>query len=408
MEWFKSIQPAALMAAAASTSNAESASKDSLPSEALADAELTRWVVKPGQTVPKVVTQGGHGTFERYESSDMELTWLTGDIAKGKMLCEHAKKPAIVAAAQTWVNFTSQPAMWAPAGRPAPSPTQQQDKVLSHFLVQGHMEPIEPLHGVARHPFGVPACAKNATGHSTGLFDITYLLLHNDCSRQEGIKGCCQSFGPRPQGCVCLPKPRVLLFDMGASSGFKGIPSGIPTSVVKGGDFTPSLPLFWKLYKDRCLEPDAVFCWETELAGKRRRRAVTHSEWWGNLGPELRHKVRFFEVPVMEGELHEAMAGVHNPNSFLQMLQSVARPEDFVAVKLDIDTPAIEQTIIGTLTQRPDLAALIDELFFEYHFHFDANIDFGWGDVPESISVDAALATMHRLRELGIRAHFWI
>jgi hypothetical protein len=196
---------------------------------------------------------------------------------------------------------------------------------------------------------------------------------------------------------------------MGASSGFKGIPSGILTSVVEGGDLSPSLPLFWKLYKDRCLEPDAVFCWETELAGKRRRRAaVTHSEWWGNLGPELRHKVRFFEVPVMEGELHEAMAGIHNPNSFLQMLQSVARPEDFVAVKLDIDTPAIEQTIIGTLTQRPDLAALIDELFFEYHFHFDANIDFGWGDVPESISVDAALATMHRLRELGIRAHFWI
>jgi FkbM family methyltransferase len=409
MEWFKRIQPAALMAAAASTSNAKSASKDSLPTEALADAELTRWVVTPGQTVPKVTTRGAHGTFERYESSDMELTWLTGDIAKGNKLCEHAKKPAIVAAAQTWVNFTSHIAMWAPAGRPAPSPTQHQDKVLSHFLVQGHMEPIEPLHGVARHPFGVPACAKNATGHSTGLYDITYLLLHNDCSHQKGINGCCQSFGPRPQGCVCLPKPRVLLFDMGASSGFKGIPSGILTSVVEGGDLSPSLPLFWKLYKDRCLEPDAVFCWETELAGKRRRRAaVTHSEWWGNLGPELRHKVRFFEVPVMEGELHEAMAGIHNPNSFLQMLQSVARPEDFVAVKLDIDTPAIEQTIIGTLTQRPDLAALIDELFFEYHFHFDANIDFGWGDVPESISVDAALATMHRLRELGIRAHFWI
>ena len=72
MEWFKRIQPAALMAAAASTSNAKSASKDSLPTEALADAELTRWVVTPGQTVPKVTTRGAHGTFERYESSD---TW---------------------------------------------------------------------------------------------------------------------------------------------------------------------------------------------------------------------------------------------------------------------------------------------------------------------------------------------
>ena len=115
--------------------------------------------------------------------------------------------------------------------------------------------------------------------------------------------------------------------------GFKGIPSGIPTSVVEGGFISPSLPLFWKLYKDRCLEPDAVFCWELD-------KRVTGSEWWGDLGPEVRHKVRFFEAPVMEGELHEAMAGTRNPNSFLQMLQSVARPEDFVAVKLDIDTPA--------------------------------------------------------------------
>jgi len=79
-------------------------------------------------------------------------------------------------------------------------------------------------------------------------------------------------------------------------------------------------------------------------------------------------------------------------------------------VKLDIDTPAIEQTIIATITQRPDLAALIDELFFEYHFHFDG-LNFGWGAVKKAVpkpSVDAALATMHRLRELGIRAHFWI
>jgi hypothetical protein len=187
---------------------------------------------------------------------------------------------------------------------------------------------------------------------------------------------------------------------MGASMWFKGIPSGIPTSVVEGGFISPSLPLFWKLYKDRCLEPDAIFCWELN-------KLVSSSDWWDDAGPEIRHKVRFFEVPVLEGELHEALAGARNRKSFLHMLKMVAKPDDFVVVKLDIDTPAIEQTIIATLTQRPDLAALIDELFFEYHFHFDG-LNFGWGSLPESISVDAALATMHRLRELGIRAHFWI
>ena len=109
----------------------------------------------------------------------------------------------------------------------------------------------------------------------------------------------------------------------------------------------------------------------------------------------------------MEGELDEALAGKPNPASFLQMLAFACKPEGFVVVKLDIDTPAIEQTIIAVLAQRPDLAALIDELFFEYqHFDFDG-LDFGWGTIVQG-AVDTAIGTMYRLRSLGIRAHFWI
>ena len=370
--------------------NAENA-KAAFPKEALTEAELNRWVVKSGQSVPEIVRPplGSNVSIEGYQSSEMELTWLTGVIANGT-LCDHARKPAITANAQTWVEYSSQRGVWAPDQRPASKPTPQQTKVLSHFLVQGHQEPIEPLHGVARHPFGVTKCAKNATGHSVGLYDITYLVIYNDCGRQQ-----------RPQP---MTKPRVLLFDMGASRGFYQIPNGVPATVHNGGNISPSVPLFYRLYKDRCLEPDAIFCWELH-------KGITSSDWWGDAGPEIRRKVRFFEVPVMEGELHDAIAGARNPNSFLQMLQLEANPDDFVVVKLDIDTPAIEQTIIATITQRPDLAALIDELFFEYHFHFDG-LNFGWGrakgSVREPISVDAALATMHRLRELGIRAHFWI
>tara|TARA_B100000886_G_C20147058_1_gene376411 strand:+ start:26 stop:508 length:483 start_codon:yes stop_codon:yes gene_type:complete len=160
------------------------------------------------------------------------------------------------------------------------------------------------------------------------------------------------------------------------------------------------MPLFYRLYQDRCLEPDAVFGWELN-------KRISATQWWGDAGPEIRNKVRFYEVPVMEGELHEAMQGKRNPNSFLQMLKDVAKPEDFVAVKLDIDTPAIEQTIVSVLTHRPDLASLIDEMFFEYHFYFDG-LDFGWGGKNIKGDVDTALGTMHRLRALGIRAHFWI
>ena len=42
-----------------------------------------------------------------------------------------------------------------------------------------------------------------------------------------------------------------------------------------------------------------------------------------------------------------------------------------VAVKIDIDTPFAEFTIMVTIADRPEIAALIDEIFFEYHFWFD-------------------------------------
>ena len=62
------------------------------------------------------------------------------------------------------------------------------------------------------------------------------------------------------------------------------------------------------------------------------------------------------------------------------------------------------------------IAARIDELYFEYHYYFDGH-DFGWhGEGTRQAhkglgtqgDVDTALGLMHRLRELGIRAHFWI
>ena len=36
--------------------------------------------------------------------------------------------------------------------------------------------------------------------------------------------------------------------------------------------------------------------------------------------------------------------------------------QDYVLFKLDIDTPATEQTIIAVLAQQPNLAALIDDV----------------------------------------------
>lgn len=125
---------------------------------------------------------------------------------------------------------------------------------------------------------------------------------------------------------------------------------------------------------------------------------------------------------------------------FLSYLSSTARPEDFVVVKVDIDTPAkaglgaaspdvsLEKSIVNALATSP-YAALVDEVYFEYHFNFGTYAGHSpWGD-PECAlpgvpcwwdnranasskyfadTVDDALALMRKLREAGIRSHFWV
>ena len=61
-------------------------------------------------------------------------------------------------------------------------------------------------------------------------------------------------------------------------------------------------------------------------------------------------------------------------------------------VKIDIDTPAVELAIVEAIAERPEIAALIDELYFEYHFYFDGK-DFGWGK-RVSGDVDTAMGLM--------------
>ena len=92
------------------------------------------------------------------------------------------------------------------------------------------------------------------------------------------------------------------------------------------GGRTPSLPLFYKMYEDRCLEPDEVFAWEPKPGCSAR-------EWWGEVPADVRAKVRYYEDVVEEGELSQAAGdGPHPARSFLAILEANVREEDFVAV----------------------------------------------------------------------------
>ena len=271
---------------------------------------------EPEQAFVKVENRDGAVTgVTGYRSAASELVWLNGT-RKGK-ICATAESPEVEASARKWTSYARR--AWRPGGGPAPKPTPEEWRALSHFHVgQRHdrsvtafVEPIEPLHGIARHPFARVCNHSLAHKHDIAIYDITYLVIHNQCGRPG-------------------PKPRTLLFDMGASVGFKGVPGGVyATMPPGGGGLAPSLPLFYRMYADRCLEPDEIYAWEP-------RPLVRGADWWGQLPARIRAKVHFYEDFVNEGELSVA-EGSHPVQSFMEILEATAKPGDFVADCVEIN-----------------------------------------------------------------------
>eukprot|EP01138_Halocafeteria_seosinensis_P016259 gb/GECG01016589.1/.p1 GENE.gb/GECG01016589.1/~~gb/GECG01016589.1/.p1 ORF type:complete len:105 (+),score=12.11 gb/GECG01016589.1/:1-315(+) len=93
---------------------------------------------------------------------------------------------------------------------------------------------------------------------------------------------------------------------------------------------------------------------------------------------------------------------VTNPWTWVKEL---VKPEDFVVVKLDIDTPSVELPLVNQFQNDTELQTLVDEFFFEkHHNHWQMNPHFH-GKVQGDLAL--AYEMLHRLRKSGIRAHSW-
>ena len=118
------------------------------------------------------------------------------------------------------------------------------------------------------------------------------------------------------------------------------------------------------------------------------------NKWRKDVSTDTRAKLTFNNYPVTADE-------------FEATLLRTAKPDDYVVVKLDIDTPSVEDQIIARVEKH---AHLVDELFFEYHFWFD-DMNFGWGKLEHlrpTVNVTTVVRRMQKLRRKGIRAHFWV
>ena len=140
---------------------------------------------------------------------------------------------------------------------------------------------------------------------------------------------------------------------------------------------------------------DSIFNWEVTL--------LEPNDYWKDVPSELIHLYHFYNAPIQSDASHKS-----NP---LTMIKSLANLDDFVAFKLDVDTPAVEIPIALQILADPEASSLIDEFFFELHFQ-SVLLEGCWGKLPDyesglRLNLVTALSTFQKFRTLGIRAHFW-
>ena len=181
-------------------------------------------------------------------------------------------------------------------------------------------------------------------------------------------------------------RSRVLLFDLGASVGFRECPAASTRDARAGRGSRAVATAAVPRLRGPLPEPDAVF--GRGACTARRTGAVGRRDWWAS--PPTSARVRFYHDMVDEGQLP---ATDHPANSFLGVPE---RPRCPSSLSRSTSTPwALTHNRRGP-GRRPELAALVDWLFFEYHFHFDG-MNFGWNEPgPGAVNYGSQVPTSTR------------
>jgi hypothetical protein len=87
------------------------------------------------------------------------------------------------------------------------------------------------------------------------------------------------------------------------------------------------------------------------------------------------------------------------------MLLETFNEDDFIVVKLDVDTSWVELPLAYQLLEDPRYANLIDHFYFEHHV-WQQEMAPGWMDSMNGTVADS-LRLFQALREKGIPSHYW-
>ena len=234
-------------------------------------------------------------------------------------------------------------------------------------------EYIEPLTIHARHPLGFSTCKHTSMYYGKsqrrGRSNVDYVLLQSGYHLDRH----------RSHSRAVHKHARNFMLDAGTST------------------FDSSLIWFTCGYAQRGISLDQVFGWEYTL--------LEPQHYWSRVPEKWKPFWHFYNVPISGNQ--------SQPNSIINFIKTVAKPEDFVSFKLDIDNPSVEIPAAMDILNDPTVTELIDEFFFELHYRCDIMMYCGWGNrIPEELyglKLDRprVLEFFQDLRKEGIRAHIW-
>jgi hypothetical protein len=254
-------------------------------------------------------------------------------------------------------------------GEPQPAiPSKEDEHFLSKFVFQDestdeeYYEYIEPL--VSHLRFPLAKCLSMA--------------------EQEEHKYLLTTF----KGWIIPPPPqtrtnRVLYFDIGSSSW---------NSTTGGG---PAVKYFTPVWERQSIEFDEVYAFDADTP-----IAKFYQEY-----PDHMHAKVHYQQCTVSGSQEEG-SDLHPfvPN----LIHRVARPDDYVLLKLDIDMPDVERAIIDFILQDPE--SRITELVWEHHISGNYLMEEHWGQLEtlDKASLYDSYKYFLQLRQKGIRAHSWV
>ena len=168
--------------------------------------------------------------------------------------------------------------------------------------------------------------------------------------------------------------PRALYFDAGAS--FWGDGFGLKQVLAH--------------YAAMGLPFDAVYAWESS-------RSYNGGDFFADAPPSVQHATHYVNMPVVTAP--------GNRNNPLSAIALVARPQDYVVLKLDVDNSAVELALTEQLLGNATLLALVDEFFFEDHVDV-REMHTVWSEwIGGGRALRDSYELFGRLRAAGVRAH---